>query len=182
MKDINARKDFMDATIKLLNKKPLIQFNVKDIVQAAGYSRQSFYSHFLDKYDIVNQIFMEDIESINSQFSGKRSFFEKEYQKSVFDNYKDKHVMYKNCLLYTGQNSLYDCMRYLGHEMHLKEIKKVYKDSPIPMRVNFELDYHIFSLSSATREFIMNDDSQPSDWMATITLQTLPETLKEVYL
>ena len=182
MKDAHARRDFMDATIALLQKAPLTQFNVKDIVSAAGYSRQSFYSHFLDKYDIVNQIYLEDLEALSDEFSEIDSCFDPSYQRAVYEYYQENQVFFKNCFLYLGQNSLFDCMRYYGYQLHNQEMKKVYGSSPIPPRARFELDYHISSLSNTTREYIMSGAKQSPEWMAAMSIQTLPQSLQEVYL
>ncbi len=56
----NAREAFAESLKKMLDKKTLDHITVKDIVEDCGVSRQAFYYHFTDIYDLVEWIFMEE--------------------------------------------------------------------------------------------------------------------------
>ena len=45
------------AFIRLLNERPLNKISVKSIVDICNISRNTFYSHYRDKYDIAEQLF-----------------------------------------------------------------------------------------------------------------------------
>lgn len=47
---------FAKAIKTLIKKQPLDKITVTDIVSTAGKTRQTFYRHFQDKYDLVNCI------------------------------------------------------------------------------------------------------------------------------
>ncbi len=53
---------------KLLEKKTLDKITVKDITDACGVNRQTFYYHFHDVYDLVEWILMEEAEKFRSQY------------------------------------------------------------------------------------------------------------------
>ena len=44
---------FAKAIKSLIKKQPLDKITVTDIVSTAGKTRQTFYRHFQDKYDLV---------------------------------------------------------------------------------------------------------------------------------
>ena len=48
---------FAKAIKSLIKTQPLDKITVTDIVFQAGKTRQTFYRHFQDKYDLVNWIF-----------------------------------------------------------------------------------------------------------------------------
>ena len=51
-------KDALGKALKvLLEKKPLSKISVKDITEYCNISRNTFYYHFKDKYDLVNWIY-----------------------------------------------------------------------------------------------------------------------------
>ena len=50
-------KAIEESFIRLLNERPLDKITIKDIVDDCGISRNTFYYHFQDKYDLVNWIF-----------------------------------------------------------------------------------------------------------------------------
>ena len=68
MKD-NMKEQMAAALIAALEKKPLEQITVKEIVEAVGVSRQTFYYHFHDIYEIVEWIFESASTMILSEFS-----------------------------------------------------------------------------------------------------------------
>ena len=56
----NAKEVFAESLKKMLEKKALDHITVKDIVEDCGVSRQAFYYHFTDIYDLVEWIFVEE--------------------------------------------------------------------------------------------------------------------------
>lgn len=57
-----AKEVFAETLKKMLEKKRLSNITVKDIVENSGLSRQAFYYHFNDIYDLVEWIFLEEAE------------------------------------------------------------------------------------------------------------------------
>ena len=55
---------FAKAIKSLIKKQPLDKITVTDIVSTAGKTRQTFYRHFQDKYDLVNWYFEKLVLSL----------------------------------------------------------------------------------------------------------------------
>ena len=51
-----TKLDFYNAFIELLKQKKYEQITVKNIIDLAGYSRGSFYNHYKEKDDLLNEI------------------------------------------------------------------------------------------------------------------------------
>ena len=45
---------------ELMQKKPFEKITISDIANVCGINRQTFYYHFQDKYDLLNQIFYNE--------------------------------------------------------------------------------------------------------------------------
>lgn len=58
----SARYRIADGLKQLVRQEPLDRITVKEITEAAGVSRQTFYRCFLDKYDLVNWYFERLVE------------------------------------------------------------------------------------------------------------------------
>lgn len=56
----NAKEVFAESLKKILMKTSLSHITVKDIVDDCGVSRQAFYYHFSDIYQLVEWIFKEE--------------------------------------------------------------------------------------------------------------------------
>lgn len=67
---LRTRKLIMDSFIALSNKKDFNDISVKDITEDAMINRATFYNHFLDKYDLLEQVVSEKL-SLNLNCSSK---------------------------------------------------------------------------------------------------------------
>lgn len=57
-----------ETFIKLLSERPLSQITVKDIVQACGINRNSFYYHFQDIPALIEKIVIEEADRIIAEY------------------------------------------------------------------------------------------------------------------
>ena len=61
---VNVKPLIADAFLKLSKEKNIDKITVKDIVDECGISRQSFYYHFQDIYDLLSWTFRQDFEKL----------------------------------------------------------------------------------------------------------------------
>ncbi|MBQ8974525.1 MAG: TetR/AcrR family transcriptional regulator [Oscillospiraceae bacterium] len=60
--------------VKLLNEKPLNQITVKNIVEECGINRNSFYYHFQDIPSLIEELVIDEMNRIISQYPTVDSF------------------------------------------------------------------------------------------------------------
>lgn len=65
----NVKNQIVSALVAALEQKTLEQITVKEIAEKVGVSRQTFYYHFHDIYDVVEWIFENASTMILSEFS-----------------------------------------------------------------------------------------------------------------
>jgi AcrR family transcriptional regulator len=51
----NANVTIIEAFLKLLGKKGFDELSVKEIINKAGFSRSTFYLHFVDKFELMEE-------------------------------------------------------------------------------------------------------------------------------
>lgn len=56
-----------ESMVELIQQKPIESISVSQIVQNCGLSRQTFYNHYVDKFDIVDTIYKNAIERVMEQ-------------------------------------------------------------------------------------------------------------------
>nr|WP_294677447.1 TetR/AcrR family transcriptional regulator [uncultured Blautia sp.] len=61
-----TRKIILRTLIELMNEKPLSKITVKDIVERCGINRNTFYYHFRDIPDAVEEVVREELEYIEA--------------------------------------------------------------------------------------------------------------------
>ena len=91
-------------------KKAFSKIRVDDIASACGLTRQSFYYHFKDKYDLMNWIYYTE----TAPFMASYDMFEHwtDGLKDLCYYMQQNKTFYKNALNTTGQNSFPE---YLNH-------------------------------------------------------------------
>lgn len=67
MKDM--KQMFLDTLLEMLNTKTLSEITITDIVSKCNVSRQTFYYHFDDIYDLIEWYFTQETEKALCEFS-----------------------------------------------------------------------------------------------------------------
>ena len=93
-KRVRYTKMFLkEALIKLLNEKPISRITIKELCEEAEINRATFYSHYQDQYDLLDQLEQEMfdkpllyIESLKEDASENRV---KQIVKEILHNIDD---------------------------------------------------------------------------------------------
>ena len=75
-----TKKEIKSSMLRLLQSKPLDSSKVKDIIDDIGISRNTFYYHYHDIYDVLKDIFDDTMAEFNKP-KPERFDWEKAFQK-----------------------------------------------------------------------------------------------------
>lgn len=59
-----TKRAIIESFVKLLNERPIAKITVKDIVEDCGINRNSFYYHFQDIPDLLNEVMIEQTNKV----------------------------------------------------------------------------------------------------------------------
>ena len=82
---VRSRKMIKEAFYRLLEKKSLHEISITDITEEADINRGTFYLHYVDKYDLLNKLEDEILESLISY--AKDTIFD-----GVFELDSENHI------------------------------------------------------------------------------------------
>lgn len=120
-------KDMLASGLKmLLGSMPLSRISVQDITSYCNVSRNTFYYHFRDKYDLVNWAFSEDMLKNVNTFSDPSKLTESFV--AVCQCMYEKRTFYLACFQYVGQNSLYEHLFRFYCEMWKINLDMAYQE------------------------------------------------------
>ncbi len=67
-----TRRSILDAAVKLYGEQGVEQTTISAIIAASGVGRTTFYRHFEDQDDVLNQALQRDFESLLADFEAQR--------------------------------------------------------------------------------------------------------------
>lgn len=109
----------------LMQTKPLQKISVGDIATECGITRNSFYYHFQDKFDLVNWIYYTEMASlIKHQFEQQSDSWQN--IQALCALFYSERVFYQNALSITGQNSFSDYSKEVMVEFIKPQIGALY--------------------------------------------------------
>jgi len=103
-----TKRILADGLKKLMQDKALASISISDITSQCGISRNTFYYHFQDKYDLVNWIFYTEVTPQVSNFTDLEHW--PDGLAALYDYMLQNRLFYINALSNEGQNSLSDCL------------------------------------------------------------------------
>lgn len=142
-----TKKRIAKAFRDLLATREFDKISIVDIMESAGIRRQTFYNHFLDKYELLDWIFETDLTEYitnNLDFiSGQKLLQE------LFFYFEQERDFYIQLFDIQGQNNFYD--HFISYcRLLVSKILREYGqiDSDSSAYTCFLLDYHSHALAS----------------------------------
>ena len=128
MADSQPTKRALSYAMKeLMAERPMEKIKVRDIVERCNMTRQSFYYHFKDKYDLVNWIyyteFFKDIQ--NSLEIPSWDLIER-----ICEFFYKNRIFYTNALNVRGQNSFSEYFNEVMHSVFHSKLGEIYERDP----------------------------------------------------
>ena len=124
MSDSNITKQALaDSLKRLMARTDFNQISVKDIVKDCRLTRQAFYYHFKDKYDLMNWIYYTETARFMSSYNTVEHWLD-----GMVDlcNYmRQNKTFYMNALNTTGQNSFQEYLRDYIRDISISVIENI---------------------------------------------------------
>lgn len=127
-----TKEAFATSLKELLCELPLEKISVKDITEHCNLSRNSFYYHFKDKYELINWIFYSDISKETEAFHSPSKFLANSFVNVCSRLYQER-AFYLSCFKYVGQNSLFESLYELYYDLWKENLHMMYSESAVPL-------------------------------------------------
>ncbi len=150
----NLMKISLAENLRQLMERNLFEkITIKQICDATGVIRATFYNYFSDKYDCLNWIIYHDIVETT-----KDSVISGEFEKALTDSLSvllENKQFYRIAYHVTGQNSFEDMIRDNLRILVLKFLERYRREDYLPKYSNALLSrYYAESLAFTIRMFV----------------------------
>ena len=169
---------FAKAIKSLIKTHPLDKITVTDIVFQAGKTRQTFYRHFQDKYDLVNWYFEKLVLKSFEEMRQGGSLQEALNLKFAF--IEQEHAFFKEAFKSNDYNNLihYDfCCIYDFYKKFI--YKKTGKD--LSKDIDFLLNMYCRGSVDMTVDWVLNDMPIKKEEIVQYLMDAIPDKL-EAYM
>jgi probable dihydroxyacetone kinase regulator len=124
MPDSQITKRALSAAMKeLMAERPMEKITVGDIAECCNMTRQSFYYHFKDKYDLVNWIFYTEFFAVIRSSLRKTGW---EMIEKTCQFFYENRSFYSNALQVRGQNSFSEYFNEVVHPLILGHFADIF--------------------------------------------------------
>lgn len=176
--DINekTKRKFANTIKALMETTPLDKITVKDIVSHCDMTRQTFYRHFKDKYDLVNWHFEQLVKQSFKQMGVSLTLKEGLIKK--FEFIQNELVFFYGAFKSNDYNSLinydYECI-YAFYE----NIIKSKTGGVITEEIAFLLRMYCRGSIYMTVEWVNEKSKLTPNQMAELLIEAMPKRLNE---
>ena len=150
-----TQKAIMEAFLDLLGKKPLDKITVKDIIETCGITRNTFYYHYRDIYDLLEKIFIYEHEKRLQAL--KDDSWQEVFKLMLKDAVEHKVIIY-HILSSTIQDKL---MRYVFDSTDHSLLKYVRREAQgiavSEEEVRYVADFYRYAFTGFFLKFLWTD-------------------------
>ncbi len=152
---IITKKRIAKAFKILLETEKFDKISIVDIMEEAGIRRQTFYNHFLDKYQLLDWIFETDLQE---QITDNLDFISgRQLLKELFLYFEVEKKFYVQLFDIKGQNNFYSFFIdycYTVVEKIMKEYSLQANTIKDPSFIEFHKSYNAHALAEIVKSFV----------------------------
>ena len=157
----NSQEKIEKVFIELIQTKEIYEISITDICKKANINRTTFYSNYIDIYDLADKIKLKLLSDVYVVYSEEREKKSHSYDfLKLYNHIKENQIFYKTYFK-LGINDNFD--NYL---LDKKEIKRFYGDE---FDNDKELDYHITffkaGLNAVLKKWLYNDCKESPEYI-----------------
>lgn len=165
-----------ESLIDLMNKKSLNKITVQMIVDNCNMTRQTFYYHFKDKYDLANWIFGTNIDNITESSSPTLPWSIVLGEMLVVMK-KDKNF-YVNAMNCEGQNSFNHYINEYTRIAYIKELTKRLNNKTLNNDLLFSIEFNSYGAAGMICDWIKNNMASDPFELAKNIANNMPQCMK----
>lgn len=179
MRKAEKKQDLMkyrlaDSIRECMKTIPVDKITVRNIVEGCGTTRQTFYRHFLDKYDLINWYFDKLVLESFAQMGQGDTVYEGLVKKFMF--ILQERVFFAGAFRSDDKNSLKEHDFQLILQFYLDKMKG--KTGKLPEdELRFQLEMYCRGSVYMTVKWVLNGMKKTPEEMARSLVEAMPESL-----
>ena len=178
MKRTDAKYRMVESIGECMKQYPLENITVDQIVRGAGLSRQTFYRHFRDKYDLINWYFDKLLLESFDQMGSGRTVQEGLMRKFAF--IEEEHLFFYAAFSNDDQNNLKEHDFQMIYDFYCDLVEK--KGGTLSGHLKRLLEMYCQASVYMTVQWVLNKTKLTAQELTGLMLDAMPEKIRELFL
>lgn len=178
MKD-KIKYQFAEAIKQCMKKSTLDKITVMEICMMANLTRQTFYRHFKDKYDLVNWYFEKILRASFQQMGNGKTIDQALVNK--FRYIEQEKMFFKVAFMVDSQNNLREYDFQLIMEFYRQKIE-MHTHCPLDQHTQFLLEMYCQGSIYMTLQWILGKQEFTPEQLSKELIAAMPLGLRQIFV
>lgn len=172
--------NFALSFIDLLNTKEIKDVTISSLCQHSNYSRETFYYHFKDKYDLISWMHAYEKHSYFNKYYGKEGF-SYTVGKILADMKKIK-IFYFRGFEDNLNTQLETIMTTQTIELYTQLAKHNLDQSTLSKEIELSINYSVYGAVLLAKEWLLSENDLNEIELAQFIAASMNDNLKDILL
>lgn len=173
-------KQVIESTLaELMERKRLDKITVTQICQNSGIDRQLFYYYYKDKYDVINQFYQRNADSLVDTL--RTSMPWEQVLNHILLHMKDHEDYYINAFRTEGQNAFPVFLEHYTYNMYRRVIAAQGGPQAMNRQMSFSLEFFSHSAAYMAAKWAKNRMREPTEFLAACFVDNLSKDLGQYF-
>lgn len=169
-----TKRHFAEELQRLAKDRPITRISVAEICRASDATRQTFYYHFHDKYDLVAWIYLQDL----SDAAGPEGDIGLASLTRMLEAIRSKAGFYRSALQDSSQNNLMSYIVDYGTDFMLDSLERSRRLEPTD-RLRMTVRYHSHGMVGLTFDWLEGGCQTGTDELAGLMSRNIELILRD---
>lgn len=151
---------------ELIRTKPLEKIRIREICEAAGIDRSTFYYHFRDKYDLIAWMYFRFIRELN--------VLNREESSKALEILKEDAFIFRNGLAANAQNSLSDYIKRYYIEYYTELLCERAGKESLDEEMTFQVHLFCFGAVEMMIRWILDNEGISAGRYTDLVYRSMP--------
>ncbi len=174
-----AKAVFADALEEMLKTHSFSDISVQDIVESCGVSRTTFYRHFKDKYDLMQWVYLRQLEKIYARHPDLSEW--RKPTQEILQFIQENKAFFKNVVSYDKQNSLLELIRNLSIDDCTVHLLRELNAETLPDEMAFAVELFAIGSSNMVASWIAGGMTISAQMLANRICDCIPKVIGQYF-
>ena len=191
MSSVENTKRLLASTLEdMMRSRNLHDIHVREICEAAGVTRQTFYYHFKDKYDLVAWIYLQDMLAASMETAENIGYDTKlitdvdayeEQIRNALHLMKGRRAFYRNALKENEQNSLRESMWLSCVKSSFGELRRIIGTKSLSNELQDAVRCYYYGINGILIDWILGTLKREEEELIKYHVDFMPRIMSVAY-